>query len=75
MTTITTYAELKQNIQDFTKRNDILSKLDLFIDLAEADIWETLRVREMETRAIASSVEGSRFLSLSMTSIGATSRT
>ena len=64
MTTITTYAELKQNIQDFVKRNDILSKLDLFIDLAEADIWEVLRVREMETRAIASSVADSRFLSL-----------
>ena len=64
MTTITSYAELKQNIQDYAKRSDILNKLELFIDLAEADIWEVLRVREMEARAQATMNTTSRFETL-----------
>lgn len=64
MTTITTYLELKANIQDYAKRGDIASKIDTFIDLAETDIWEKLRVREMEARAIASTSTTSRFLAL-----------
>lgn len=66
MTTITTYAELKQNILDYTKRtgNDILSKLDQFIDSAESDIWEVLRVREMEYRTTGTTSTSDRFLAL-----------
>ena len=64
MTTITTYAELKQNIQDFAKRSDVLGKLDMFIDSTEADIWDVLRIRSMETRATASTSTSDRFLAL-----------
>lgn len=66
MTTITTYAELKQNILDYTKRTgeDMLSKLDQFIDSAEQDIGEFLQVREMEVRATASTSTSDRFLEL-----------
>lgn len=66
MTTITSYAELKQNIIDHTKRsgNDILSKLDLFIDAAETNINEDLRVREMETRTTATTSTSDRFVAL-----------
>lgn len=66
MTTITTYAELKQNIIDHTKRsgNDMLSKLDLFIDMAESDINKDLRVREMESRTTATTSTSDRFVAL-----------
>lgn len=66
MTIISTYAQLKQNILDYTHRtgNDILGKVDQFIDSAESDIWEVLRVREMEARATASTSTSDRFLEL-----------
>lgn len=66
MTTITTYAELKQNILDYTKRtgNDMLTKLDQFIDSAEQDIWEALQVREMENRTTGTTSTSDRFLAL-----------
>lgn len=64
MTTLTSYAELKQNIQDYAKRNDVLGKLDLFIDLAERDIWDVVRIRDMETRATASTSTSDRFVQL-----------
>jgi hypothetical protein len=47
---ISNYNELKTAIGDWGKRNDATAKIDTFIDLAEADIWETLRIREMQTR-------------------------
>ncbi len=64
MTTITTYAELKQNIQDHVKRGDALSKLDMFIDLAEEDIAEDLRTREMETTETLTTSTSDRFVTL-----------
>lgn len=66
MTSITSYTSLKQNIQDYTKRTggDILGKLDQFIDSAESDIWEVLRVRSMEARATASTSTSDRFVEL-----------
>lgn len=64
MTNITTYSELKQNLLDHGKRTDALGKLDLFIDLCEADIADDLRVREMEARATGSTSTVSRFTSL-----------
>ena len=48
---ISTYNELKTAIGDWGKRTDADSKVDTFIDLAESDIWDTLRIRDMETRA------------------------
>lgn len=64
MTTLTTYAELKQNIQDFGKRADMLSKLDLFIDLCESDIRRQLRVTEMDASATASTSTSVRYVAI-----------
>lgn len=66
MTTITTYAELKQNIEDYTKRSgsDMGGKLDQFIDAAESDINKDLRVREMESQATATTSTSDRYVSL-----------
>lgn len=59
---LTTYAELKQAIQDYTKRPDSTSMLDTFIDLAESDIWERLRIRDMESRTTSTAT--TRYLAL-----------
>lgn len=48
---ISTYAELKTAVNDYGKRGDATAKVDTFIDLAEADIWANLRIKEMQTRA------------------------
>jgi hypothetical protein len=48
---ISTYNELKTAIEDWGKRGDAAAKIDTFIDLAEADIWRDLRIKEMQTRA------------------------
>ena len=47
---ISNYNELKTAINDWGKRNDAAAKVDTFIDLAEADIWRELRIRDMQTR-------------------------
>jgi hypothetical protein len=60
---ISNYLELKQAIERWAKRGDIASLTDDFIDLAESDIWQHLRIRDMEARATA--VTGAdRFLAL-----------
>lgn len=63
---ISTYAELKVSIQNWSKRSgtDVLNVLDDFIDLAEADIANRLRIRDMEARATATSSTSSRYLEL-----------
>lgn len=69
---INTYATLKDAIQRWAKRNDILGTIDDFIDLAEADMWkgpaveggEPLRIRDMEALATDSASTASRFLAL-----------
>lgn len=63
---ISTYAELKVSIQSWAHRSgtDVLNVLDDFIDLAEADIWERLKIRDMEARATASASTSDRFLAL-----------
>ena len=61
---ISTYAELKQAIERWGKRGDALSLLDDFIDLAESDIWQRIRVREMDTRSTATLSTSTRYLSL-----------
>jgi hypothetical protein len=47
---ITTYATLKTAIADWLHRGDLTSKIDTFIDLAEARMNRELRLSEMETR-------------------------
>lgn len=61
---ISTYAELKQAIERWSKRTDITTMVDDFIDLAESDIWQRLRVRDMEARATASTTTTSRYVAL-----------
>lgn len=46
-----TYAGLKAEIQAYAKRSDCLSMIDTFIDFAEADMWQRLRLRDMDTRS------------------------
>lgn len=48
---ITTYAELQTAIANWLDRSDLTSRIPEFIELAEVDIFDRLRVREMETRA------------------------
>lgn len=63
---ITTYSELKLSILNWSKRtgDDVMSVLDDFIDLAEADIWQRLRIRDMETEATLSSSTSVRTVAL-----------
>lgn len=61
---ISTYAQLKTAIENWAKRGDILSVVDDFIDLAEAEMWQNLRVKEMESRATASMSTSDRYLAL-----------
>lgn len=61
---ISTYAELKQAIERWGKRSDSISLLDDFIDLAESDIWQRLKMREMDTRTTATLSTSTRYLAL-----------
>lgn len=51
---ISTYAQLRQALLDWSKRSDTLSLLDTFIAMAESDMYampypyESLRIRDME---------------------------
>jgi hypothetical protein len=47
---ISTYAELKAEIADHLDRDDLTSKIDTFIDLAEARHKRDIRIREMIVR-------------------------
>lgn len=59
------YANLKAAIRDKSHRNDMTDdRIDDFIDLAEADIWQKLRIRDMDTRATASASTSDRYLAL-----------
>jgi hypothetical protein len=59
-----TYANLIAAIRDRSHRNDMSdARIDDFIDLAEADIWNRLRIRSMNTRATAST-NGTKYLAL-----------
>lgn len=61
---LSTYLELKARIEGLSKRNDLGVNIDTFIDLAESDMWQNLKVREMEARATATVNTSTRFLSL-----------
>ena len=64
MAAITSYQSLKTSIESYFKRDDATSQLDQFIDGAEQEMWEYLRVREMEARATASTSTSERFVAL-----------
>lgn len=64
---VSTYAELKVAIQNWGKRSDITTLVDDFIDLAESDIWQRLRIRDMETEATLSSSTTLRTVALPST--------
>lgn len=59
---ISTYNELKTAVENWFKRTDVTPRIDDFIDLTEADLWngpdldgaEPLRIRDMEARYTAS---------------------
>lgn len=63
---LSTYAGLKDSIVSWSKNSgsQVLARVDDFIDLAEADIWERLRIRDMETTGTASLSTANRFLAL-----------
>lgn len=64
------YTALKASITDWSKRNDIATLIDDFIDLAEADMWggppggQPLRIRDMDTITTDTASTSDRFLSL-----------
>lgn len=43
-----TYLNLKASVIEWSKRGDVVSLVDDFIDLAESHIWQKLRIRAME---------------------------
>lgn len=59
---ITTYSELKAAIVNWSHRDDVIALVDDFIDLCEAEIWNDLRIRQMEGRSTAT--VSSRYLAL-----------
>jgi len=62
------YEELKVAARNWTRRNDIDRFIDDVIDIVETEIYaneiEPLSVRELETRATAVTVDGSRYVAL-----------
>jgi len=60
---ISTYAQLRTAVENWSKRGDIASVIDDFIALAESDIAMNLKIRDMEARATAST-NGTRYLEL-----------
>jgi hypothetical protein len=59
---LTTYLGLKDAIESWSHRNDVASRLDDFIDLAESEMFRHLRIRDMETRTTATT--SGRYLAL-----------
>lgn len=59
---LTSYLGLKDAIESWSHRNDVASRLDDFIDLAESEMFRHLRIRDMETRTTATT--SGRYLAL-----------
>lgn len=59
---LSTYLGLKDAIESWSHRNDVASRLDDFIDLAESEMLKWVRIRDMETRTTA--VTNGRYLAL-----------
>lgn len=47
---LTNYSELRIELESWSHRDDVTDRLDTFIDLAEAKLWQHLRIRGMETK-------------------------
>ena len=58
------YSNMQTSIADWLDRDDLVSKVQDFISLAEARINRTLRVRGIEDRAVTSLVPGQEYYSL-----------
>lgn len=56
------YSNLKTAIIKWSKRDDVSAYVDDFIDLCEAEMYKTLRIRDMQARATAST--SGRYLEL-----------
>ena len=61
---ITNYTNLKTSIADWSHRTDVTSLIDDFIDLAEAEMWKKLRIKEMDIKATDTASTISRLLAL-----------
>lgn len=65
---LSTYSELKESIIRWSKRGDILSMVDDFIDIAESIMYSNpdaqLRIRDMEARAFDNTTSLDRFMPL-----------
>lgn len=61
---ISTFGELKSAVENWLARTDQSSRTPEFISLAEAEINRRLFVREMESRATASTVAGTGYIAL-----------
>lgn len=59
---LSTYLGLRDAIESWSHRNDVASRLDDFIDMAESEMLKWLRIRDMETRSTA--MTAGRYLSL-----------
>lgn len=61
---IGTFSELKTAVENWLARTDQSSRTPEFITLAESEINRRLAIREMESRATASTVAGTGYLAL-----------
>ena len=65
---LNSYSNLKDAVQDFSHRNDVADKLDDFILLAEDTMFANpdfpIQLRQIETRATATTSTADQFLSL-----------
>lgn len=60
---LTTYSQLKTELEAWSSRDDITDRLDTFIDLTEAKLWQELRIRGMEAKD-ASLTSSSRLITV-----------
>lgn len=63
---LSSYAELKDEIQSWAHRSDteMVSRIDTFILLAEKEMWTKLQIRDMEALSTSSLSISSRYLAL-----------
>jgi len=61
---LSTYSELKTAVADWLNRSDLATNIPDFISLAEARVSRDLRIRAMETRSIATTTSGNKYINL-----------
>jgi len=64
MAQITNYSTLQTEIANFLDRSDLTADVPTFIQLGEARLNQTLRIRPMETRVTTSTVAGQNYYGL-----------